>query len=213
MAATEYIEYGFQDADPPYGADVVFPGVLALAGELPAGTRVLDAGCGNGSLAGLFLQRGCEVVGVDLGARGIEIARAAHPEARFEVMEADERMAERLGDEPFDLVVSTEVIEHLYAPGPFLRGCFAALRPGGRLILSTPYHGWLKNVLIAASGKFDDHVHPGVQGGHVKFWSRRTLGAALREAGFERLEFTGVGRVRFLWRSIVVAAHRPGAPR
>lgn len=204
-----YVDYDFTDAEPPYGGDVVFPPVLALAGDLPRGLRVLDAGCGNGSLAGLFLERGCHVVGVDLGEQGIDIARSAYPEGRFEVMPLGHRMRERLGEEPFDLVVSTEVIEHLYAPDPFLRGCFAALRPGGRLILSTPYHGWLKNVLIAATGRFDTHVNPRLQGGHIKFWSRQTLTAALADAGFDRLEFRGAGRIPFLWRSMVVAATRP----
>jgi 2-polyprenyl-6-hydroxyphenyl methylase/3-demethylubiquinone-9 3-methyltransferase len=174
---------------------------------------VLDAGCGNGALAGLLLERGCRVVGIDLGRRGIEIARSTYPDARFEVMPVDERMVERLDEHPFDLVVSTEVLEHLYAPDAFLRGCYAALRPGGRLILSTPYHGWLKNVLIAATGKFDEHVSPTVRGGHIKFWSKRTLTAALHYAGFGQLEFRGAGRVRFLWQSMVVAATRPDGAR
>jgi 2-polyprenyl-3-methyl-5-hydroxy-6-metoxy-1,4-benzoquinol methylase len=205
----DYVDYGFTDDAPPYGSDVVFPVVLALAGELPAGTRVLDAGCGNGALAGHLLERGWDVVGIDLGRRGIEIARAAYPAARFEVMPVDDQMVERLDEASFDLVVSTEVVEHLYAPGPFLRGCFAALRPGGRLILSTPYHGWLKNVLIAVTGRFDRHVAARHQGGHIKFWSKRTLSEALRDAGFDHLEFRGAGGAPFLWRSLVVAARRP----
>lgn len=134
----DYVDYGFSDAEPAYGSDVVFPAVLGLAGDLIRGTRVLDIGCGNGALSGLFLERECQVVGVDLGERGIEIARTAHPEARFEVVPADDRILERLGEPPFDLVVSTEVIEHLYAPEACLRGGYVALRPGGRLILSTP---------------------------------------------------------------------------
>lgn len=66
--------------------------MLAVAGELSPSTRVLDAGCGNGALAGELLARGCGVVGIDLGRRGVEIARAHHPAGRFEVMPVDERM-------------------------------------------------------------------------------------------------------------------------
>lgn len=207
-----YVEYGFANAERPYGADVVFPAVLALAGDLEPGTRVLDVGCGNGALAGLFLESGCQVVGIDLGERGVEIARAAHPRGRFEVMPADEAVLERLGESPFDLVVSTEVIEHLYAPEAFLHGCFEALRPGGRLLISTPYHGWLKNVMVAATGRFDAHVQAGTRGGHIKFWSRATLTATLREAGFEQPVFRGAGRLPWLWRSMVLAATRPAGP-
>lgn len=105
------------------------------------------------------------------------------------------------------------MIEHLSAPEPFLRGCLAALRSGGQLILSTPYHGWLKNVLIAAAGQFDTHVAARHQGGHITFWSRRTLSEALRDAGFEDLRFRGAGRAPLVWRSMVLAARHPGAAR
>lgn len=205
----EYVEYGHTDSEPPSSAIYVFPKVLDLAGDPPDMMRVLDIGCGNGVLAGMFLERGCEVVGLDLSEQGVKIARKRYPEGRFEVMPADDRMLERLGEPPFDLVVSTELIEHLYAPHPFLRGCYGALRPRGRAILSTPYHGYLKNLLIAATGKFDRHVHPHVQGGHIKFWSKRTLTEAMREAGFVAFQFRGAGRAPYLWKSMVLVGTRP----
>lgn len=204
-----YVEFRYDDARPRGCADYVGPIVFALAGPLRPGTRVLDVGCGNGALAGSLLERGCHVVGIDLSERGVAIARRAHPSARFEVAAADDKMLSRLSEEPFDLVVSTEVIEHLYAPAAFLTGCIAALHAGGRLVLSTPYHGWLKNVLIATSGKSDFHYRPLDQGGHIKFWSRRTLTRALEQAGFTQIEVRGAGRLPYLWKSMVMAAERP----
>jgi len=47
------------------------------------------------------------------------------------------------------------------------------LRPGGRLIISTPYHGNLKNPFIALSNKWDSHLSPPWDGGHIKLWSRK----------------------------------------
>jgi 2-polyprenyl-6-hydroxyphenyl methylase/3-demethylubiquinone-9 3-methyltransferase len=208
-AGEPYAEFGYSDEKPLCCAPYVYPRVLELAADSGPGARVLDIGCGNGRLAGALIENGYRVVGVDLSEQGIRIARARYPGARFEVMPADEEVRARLGERPFDLVVSTELIEHLYAPQPFLRGCFDAVRPGGRLIVSTPYHGYWKNLLIAAAGKFDDHVHPRTAGGHIKFWSRRTLFEALRDEGFVELDFHGVGRAPFLWRSMVVAARRP----
>jgi 2-polyprenyl-6-hydroxyphenyl methylase/3-demethylubiquinone-9 3-methyltransferase len=204
----QYVEWTYPDAQARGCADYVSPSVMTLAGPLGSDTRVLDVGCGNGALAGLFLRRGCRVVGVDLSARGIEIARSAHPQGRFEVASADGELLQTLGEDPFDLVVSTEVIEHLYAPAAFLEGCHDALRPRGRLIISTPYHGWLKNVLIAAAGKADFHYRPLDQGGHIKFWSRKTLTLALEHAGFGRIQFEGTGRMPYLWKSMVMAAER-----
>ena len=49
-----------------------------------------------------------------------------------------------------DAVFSTEVVEHVYLPRPFARNCHAFLKPGGMLIVTTPYHGYLKNVASAS---------------------------------------------------------------
>ena len=46
-------------------------------------------------------------------------------------------------------------------------------------------------------------------GGHIKFWSRRTLSALLEEVGFGRLEFRGAGRLPYLWNSMILSARRP----
>jgi 2-polyprenyl-6-hydroxyphenyl methylase/3-demethylubiquinone-9 3-methyltransferase len=124
---TEYHDYGFEDAAPPHTMRYLLPAIFSLCGEMRPGTRVLDVGCGNGYVAGQFLKRGCTVVGVDLGEQGITLARATYPTGRFEIVPADDQVLERLNEQPFDIVVSTEVIEHLYAPRSYARGCYAAL--------------------------------------------------------------------------------------
>jgi SAM-dependent methyltransferase len=207
--AGSYVDYGYSDDGPLSHAEFVFPAVLSLAGKVGNDCRVLDIGCGNGLLSGLFLSHGCQVVGVDLSEQGIAIARARYPAARFELMPADERVLERLDEPPFDLVVSTEVIEHLYDPAGFLEGCYGALLPGGRLIMSTPYHGYWKNLVIAAIGKFDRHAQAQLKGGHIKFWSRATIEQAMHREGFRDFDFRGVGRIPLLWKSMVVAGSRP----
>jgi 2-polyprenyl-3-methyl-5-hydroxy-6-metoxy-1,4-benzoquinol methylase len=174
--------------------------------------RVLDVGCGNGAMAGEFLSAGCQVTGIDLSEQGVEISRRAYPAGRFETMPADEGILKRLGCEPFDVVVSTEVVEHLYDPRSFVHGCFVATKPGGRFICSTPYNGYLKNLAIALLGQFDRHVSPLWDGGHIKLWSRSTLGALLGEAGFTNLQFRGAGRLPYLWKSMVMSGDRDQGP-
>ena len=122
-------------------------------------------GCGNGFTCGEFLRAGCEVTGIDLSEKGIALARNAYPDGRFEVQGADDRLLANLDVEPFDLVVSTEVVEHLYSPRPYAVGCFQALKPGGRFICTTPYHGYLKNLALALAGKWDSHADPLWDGG------------------------------------------------
>jgi 2-polyprenyl-6-hydroxyphenyl methylase/3-demethylubiquinone-9 3-methyltransferase len=72
-------------------------------------------------------------------------------------------------------VISLEVVEHVYAPRSFAATIFDLLEPGGIAVLSTPYHGYLKNLAIAALNGFDKHVNPLWDYGHIKFWSQRTL--------------------------------------
>jgi 2-polyprenyl-3-methyl-5-hydroxy-6-metoxy-1,4-benzoquinol methylase len=204
-----YKEYPFVSAHPSHMHDVFWPVVRAQAGTLPVGARVLDAGCGNGATAAEFLKLGCAVVGVDLSESGIAIARQAHPGGRFERMSVDEQILARLREPPFDLVVSTEVLEHLYDPRSYARGCFAALRPGGRLVLTTPYHGYLKNLAIALLGRWDAHADPLWDGGHIKLWSKATLTRLLHETGFVNLQFRGAGRLPWLWKTLVVSARKP----
>ena len=186
------------------------PHVFALAGKLDSGARVLDVGCGNGFTSGEFLKRGCSVVGVDLSVSGIEVARKMYTAGRFEVLPADDSLMERLGEAPFDLVVSTEVVEHLYSPRAFARGCFQAIRPGGLFICTTPYHGYLKNLVLSLLNKWDRHADPLWDGRHIKLWSRSTLSKLLTEAGFTNLEFRGAGRFPLLWMTMVVAGEKPG---
>ena len=205
----EYLEFPFESAAPSHMHALLWPAVRELSGPVRPGQRVLDAGCGNGALCGEYLARGCATVGVDLSTSGIDIARQAHPGGRFERATIDERLLEHLAERPFDLVVSTEVIEHLYDPRAYVRGCLAALKPGGRLVMSTPYHGYLKNLAISLLGKWDVHANPLWDGGHIKLWSRATLTRLLTEAGFVNLRFRGVGRFPWLWMCIVVAADKP----
>jgi hypothetical protein len=77
-------------------------------------------------------------------------------------------------------------------------------------IVTTPYHGWLKNVLVAVSGSHDRHFNPLYDGGHIKFWSPRTLRQLLEESQFQLVKFEGAGRIPYLWKSMVFVARRGG---
>jgi len=209
MNASGYNDYGFVSAHASHMHARFMPHVFALAKVLHPGMRVLDVGCGNGFTCGEFIECGCFVVGIDLSPQGIKIARHAHPKGRFELLPADDKLLENLGERPFDLVISTEVVEHLYTPRTYASGCFGALKAGGRFICTTPYHGYMKNLALALAGKWDTHANPLWDGGHIKLWSRRTLGWLLTSAGFENLQFRGVGRLPGLWMTMVMSGDRP----
>jgi len=180
--------------------------ILALLPAHAPGARILDTGCGNGALAGELLKLGYRVTGVDASESGIAICRQAYPQAAFHVASiTDATLPDGIGS-GYDSIIAAEVIEHLYAPAAFLANSRRLLKPGGSLIISTPYHGYVKNLAMALAGVMDRHFQPRVEGGHIKFWSRATLDRALRAAGFTPSAFTGVGRIPGLWKSMVVRA-------
>jgi 2-polyprenyl-6-hydroxyphenyl methylase/3-demethylubiquinone-9 3-methyltransferase len=166
---------------------------------------VLDVGCGDGAFARSLGARGFEVYGCDASASGIAIASKRDP-ARFSIGSAYDDLTKLFEGRPhFDAIVAVEVIEHLYAPREFLQRVRQALAPGGLLVLTTPYHGYLKNLAIALSGRMDAHFSALWDGGHIKFWSRKTLSHLLREQGFSKIVFEGAGRLPLLWRAMVMS--------
>jgi len=101
-------------------------------------------------------------------------------------------------------VVSTEVIEHLYQPRKLIALANEVLKDDGIIVISTPYHGYMKNLALALCNKFDQHLDPLWDGGHIKFWSRNTLSKVLEEYDFRILNFIGAGRVYGLWKSMIL---------
>jgi len=109
-----------------------------------------------------------------------------------------------------DVITAIEVIEHLFDPERFLVNAAKMLRPGGRLLLSTPYHGYLKNLAISLGNGWDKHFGVHQPGGHIKFFSPATLERMLLKTGFTGLKFTFVGRYPLLWKSMICVACRTG---
>ena len=202
-------DYGWGDK-PPHSAGYLNRPVRDIVSR--GGPHdVLDAGCGNGALAAELASDGHCVVGVDADRQGIEAARRRAASATFiqSSFDSDPALLGVTADGKFDVVVSTEVIEHLYAPHELVEFTFAALRPGGRFVITTPYHGFLKNLALSLTNRWDDHFSVDWHGGHIKFWSRKTLSRLLVAKGFRLIEFHGVGRVPYLWKSMVIVAERP----
>lgn len=67
----------------------------------------------------------------------------------------------------------------------------------------------MKNLLIAASGRWDRHHHTLRSVGHIKFFSEATLRKLLADTGFEAIRFRGAGGLPLLWKSMVMGARRP----
>jgi 2-polyprenyl-6-hydroxyphenyl methylase/3-demethylubiquinone-9 3-methyltransferase len=76
-------------------------------------------------------------------------------------------------------------------------------------MISTPYHGYWKNLALAITGKMDRHFTALWDNGHIKFWSMKTLTILLEEAGFPDVRFKRVGRIPALAKSMIAIARKP----
>ena len=157
----------------------------------------------------MLAAQGYDVTGVDPSESGIALARSAAGKAHLAVGNAYDDLSGQYGQ--FPLVLSLEVVEHCFSPRKYASTVYQLVQPGGIAVISTPYHGYLKNLLLALFNKFDAHWGPLWDGGHIKFWSERTLGMLLAETGFKDVRFIRAGRVGPLAKSMIAIARKPTA--
>lgn len=169
---------------------------------------ICDLGCGNGYLAGRLAALGYKVVGVDASETGIEIACKTYLDPQFVRELIDGHLAKKAGLQDFDLVVSSDVIEHLYRPADLLEAALPLLKCGGKIVIGTPYHGYLKNLALSITGKMDAHFGVLNDGGHIKFFSVKTLSELLERHGFCDLRFSFYGRAPWLWKNMICCARK-----
>ena len=203
----DYKDYGYTHTGSTYVHGYIAAPVLNLL-DKQVNQTILDVGCGNGSLVKLFVENGFNAYGTDASESGIKMAQQFSAD-RFALQDlSTDELPDKFAQLTFDTVTATEVIEHLYDPRKFIQFCKKILlkNGGGELILTTPYHGYLKNVMLSLFGKWDSHANPLWDGGHIKLWSKNTLTQLLVEQGFTVTDFVGCGRIPYLWKSMIIKA-------
>lgn len=202
---TEYRDYGYRNNLPDHTFSYLNTALRSmLSGR--KGRIILDLGCGNGYLVRHLVKQGYDAYGTDASESGIIIAKKECPERFFVQDLSTGLLPDGLRGITFDTIISTEVIEHLYDPEGFIDFCRKLLPLNGELIISTPYHGYWKNLLLAILGKWDSHHDPNWHGGHIKFWSKKTLSKLLTDKGFKVTGFKGCGRAPYFWKSMIIKA-------
>jgi len=118
-----------------------------------AGLRLIDVGCGGGLLAEPMRRLGFEVTAVDASSENIGTARIHAEQMGLDIhyrAATVEQMVEALEQgrlEPFDVVLTMEVIEHVADPKAFLCACAQLVAPGGLLVVAT-LNRTLKGLLL-----------------------------------------------------------------
>jgi SAM-dependent methyltransferase len=174
-----------------------------LLSEVRAGERVLDLGCGAGRFLAALQGAGADAVGVEIAEGALERARRVAPGADVRLLEPDGSLP--LEHASVDLVWCSEVLEHVADGALLLSEVRRVLKPGGRLLVTVPFHGRAKAVAIALA-RFESHFDP--QGQHLRFYTRRSLAGSLRAAGLEPVSVTTAGGPPLLRESLVARARR-----
>jgi 2-polyprenyl-3-methyl-5-hydroxy-6-metoxy-1,4-benzoquinol methylase len=154
-----------------------------LLDRVTPGARVLDLGCGDGAFAAELLAAGCEVTMADVAEEALRRARVTAP--RAEAVKLAEGEPLPFAEDAFDVVWVGEVLEHVADVVGLLAEVRRVLRWGGRLLLTTPWHG---RIVVATDAHFDPRAD------HLRFFSARTLRAVLGDAGFDDIEVRRAGR-------------------
>lgn len=149
-----------------------------------SGLKVLDVGCGVGSISLYLASQGARVTGIDISPRAIAIANQAKKDTDLRTV-AFRQSALRAEPRAYDLIVCFEVIEHIKNDGAFVKQLCANLKSKGLLVLSTPS----KDNLLYRLGwyaRFDTEV------GHLRRYTPADIDALLSSHGFTVLKVRSV---------------------
>ncbi len=116
-----------------------------LSGVDLRGRRVLDAGCGTGPFSVEANRRGARVTSLDIGARLLAITRRKCATSCIQAS-AD---AIAIEDASFDVVISSECIEHTPYPRATVAELIRVCRPGGRVVITCPNRTWHWAIVLA----------------------------------------------------------------
>jgi len=202
-------EYGWTHTKPLSDHIYTLPAILSLIPKSGDSKHlsILDAGSGNGYIARELYRRGYQVTAFDISPDGIGLAKEIEPNIKWFVRSLYDNLQD-LSESGFDVIVSSEVIEHLYSPQKFLSNMHSILRENGTLILTTPYHGYLKNLALSLFDAWDKHHTVEWEGGHIKFFSQKSISKMLQQTGFDQIQFNNAGRTVYLYKSMVLSARK-----
>ena len=150
--------------------------------------RILDVGCGEGWILEIAKKDGWDVYGTEYSTRAIEICEAKGIKMYKGVLRPEEMQINE-----FDVIVSSETIEHINNPREDFSNICKLLRKGGLLYLTTPNFNsylryWLKE-------KYNVIGYPG----HLSYYTKTTLNTLLTNCGFKKVKVltTGISLTRF----------------
>lgn len=180
---------------------------------------VLDVGCAQGTLALMLGERGHKVCALDIRQHFLDYAASRYErgDVRFVCGNAMEIEL----DEQFDLIFANQIVEHLVYPLEFTKQLMKWLKPGGRLVMTTPNGAYLKNSLpsfteIGDPAQYVSRQFTADADGHFFAYSETELKEIFAHAGLKRIYticfetpfISGHMKVRYLHSVVPASALR-----
>ncbi|WP_187369205.1 class I SAM-dependent methyltransferase [Baekduia soli] len=170
--------------------------VFARFASKGADTDVLDIGCGDGRVAGPYMQAHARsYVGVDVSAAAVERARSLGLDARV----IEDAAVLPFASASFDLVLCFEVFEHLFRTEEAAAEILRVLRPGGHAVIQVPNAAhWRARADLALLGRFsplgdqESGTRPW-RDPHIRFFTLDSLAGLMRQVGLRVVERSGGG--------------------
>lgn len=167
----------------------------------------VDIGCGNGFITKEINEYFKNSIGIDLSKQGIYFANKKYKskKLRFYLKDMQNLIDNK---KKFDYVTTVEVIEHQYDPFKFMENLEKIVRKDGYLLITTPYHGYVKNLVMSVFGLMDNHFTALWNHGHIKFFSIKTLKKLISNYKFDIIDISYSGRIYPLSSSMIFLLKR-----
>jgi 2-polyprenyl-3-methyl-5-hydroxy-6-metoxy-1,4-benzoquinol methylase len=165
--------------------EIANPEIPEILKSLPRGLSVLDVGCGSG-VHGAELKRvhGHLVTGVDLSEQSIAKAKSRLQDAYVADVTKPE-IYPFFGSRRFDVIVFSDILEHLYDPAGVLTRHYQLLAPGGHVLISLPNVAIWNVRLALLAGRFEYQDTGTLDRTHIRFFTRGAFRKFAGEAGLE----------------------------
>lgn len=168
-----------------------------IAGRIPSACRVLDVGCGGGDLGYILKEKNCEITGWDLKLDRINANRDF-----YKTLEERNIEVQGFGNEKYEVIIFSDVLEHLNDPETVLKKSRESLMPKGTILVSLPNVAYLDNRLGLLKGNWnytDDGI---LDRTHLKFFTLSTAKQLLVSAGFKINDWEPeIPVIRSSWKS------------
>ena len=158
---------------------------------LEEGLEILDFGCGKGNITldMLSVNPSLSITGVDVSKIAIASARKKMPKHKFYTIADGKKLPFK--DNSFDFITALDILMCVYDTELIFKELSRVLKPKGKLLITEPYYGLLKNIVIALIG-FERVFNP--RGATIRFYTKKSLMNEIKAVGLSPVTFGYYGR-------------------